>query len=88
MEGLNRIQVLARTSDGSAGRDTITVHYQPGRDRFLDLEIFLEREKRSLDLKIFLEKEKSLKVEVERLDKSAEQIQRDIERNKREGLHQ
>jgi hypothetical protein len=56
-EGLNRLQVLVRASDGSAGRDTITVYYQPGRDRSLELEIFLE-------------KEKSLKVEVERPDKS------------------
>jgi von Willebrand factor type A domain len=65
VEGVNRIQVLARASDGSVGRDTITVHYQPGRERSLDLEIFLEREKRSLDLEIFLEKQKTLKVEVE-----------------------
>jgi hypothetical protein len=59
-EGLNRVQVLARASDGSVGRDTITFHYHPGGDRSLDLKIFLEREKRSLDLKIFLDKEKNL----------------------------
>jgi hypothetical protein len=34
-------------------------------------------------LKVFLEKEKSLKLEVERLGKSAEQIQIDIDRNRR-----
>jgi hypothetical protein len=67
VEELNQIQVLARASNGLVGRDTITLNYQPGKERSLDLEIFLEREKRSLDLKIFLGKEKSLKVEVERL---------------------
>lgn len=66
VEGLNRIQVMARTSDGSIGRDTITVRYQPGAERSLDLEVFLEREK-------------SLKVEVERLGKSPDQVQRGIE---------
>ncbi|HEV8719613.1 MAG TPA: hypothetical protein VGW77_03125 [Candidatus Binatia bacterium] len=40
-----RLQVLARSSDGSIGRDTITVHYQPGGMRSLDLEVFLERER-------------------------------------------
>jgi von Willebrand factor type A domain len=73
VEGLNRIQVLSRASDGSIGRDTITVHYQPGGNRSLDLEVFLEREK-------------NLKLEVERLGKSPDQIQRDIERNREEGL--
>ena len=57
VEGLNRIQVLGRASDGSIGRDTITVHYQPGGNRSLALEVFLEREK-------------NLKLEVERLGKS------------------
>jgi von Willebrand factor type A domain len=57
VEGLNRIQVLCRASDGSIGRDTITVHYQPGGNRSLDLDVFLEREK-------------NLKLEVERLGKS------------------
>jgi von Willebrand factor type A domain len=63
VEGLNRIQVLGRASDGSIGRDTITVRYEPG-------------DKRSLDLEIFLEREKSLELEVERLGKSSEQIQK------------
>ena len=57
VEGLNRIQVLGRASDGSIGRDTITVRYQPGVNRSLDLDVFLEREK-------------NLKLEVERLGKS------------------
>ena len=85
-EGLNRIKVLAWTSDGSVGRDTITVHYQPGGQRSLELEIFLEKEKHSLDLEVFLEKEKSLKLEVERLDKSADHIQKDIDRNRKESM--
>ena len=33
VEGLNRIQVLGRANDGSIGRDTITVHYEPGGKR-------------------------------------------------------
>jgi von Willebrand factor type A domain-containing protein len=57
VEGLNRIQVLGRARDGSIGEHTITVNYQPGGMRSLDLEIFLEREK-------------NLKLEVERLGKS------------------
>lgn len=64
VEGLNRIQVLARSSDGSVGRDTITVHYQSGGNRSLDLEVFLEREKK---LKLEVERlEKNLKLEAER----------------------
>lgn len=54
VEGLNRIQVLGRASDGSVARQTITVHYQPGKERSLALEVFLENEKRSLDLEISL----------------------------------
>jgi hypothetical protein len=86
VEGLNRIQVLGRASDGSVARQTITVHYQPGKERSLALEVFLENEKRSLDLEVLLEREKSLKLEVERLGKSPDQIQRDGERNREEGL--
>ena len=64
VEGLNRIEVLTQSSDGSVGRDTITVHCQPGGNRSLDLEVFLEREK---SLKLEIERlEKSLKLEVER----------------------
>jgi len=57
VEGLNRIQVLGRGSDGSLGRHTITVNYRPGAKRSLDLEIFLQREK-------------NLKLEIDRLEKS------------------
>jgi len=70
--GLNRILVLARANDGSVGRDTIDLYYQPGGSRSLDLEVFLE-------------KEKSLKLEVERLGKSPEQIQSEIERQREGG---
>jgi len=73
VEGLNRIQVLGRASDGSLARDTVTVKYQPGAKRSLDLEIFLEREK-------------NLQLEINRLDKSPEQIQREVEASRQEGL--
>jgi hypothetical protein len=75
VEGLNRIQVLGRASDGSIGRDTITVRYEPGGKRSLELEVFLEREK-------------NLKLEVERLGKTSDQIQTDIDRDRKEGLKQ
>jgi hypothetical protein len=71
--GANRIQVFARASDGSIGRDTITVHYQPGGQRSLDLEVFLEREK-------------SLQLEVQRLGKSDQQIQQEIDRDRENSL--
>jgi len=73
IEGLNRIQVLARASDGVTGRDSISVYYQRG-------------DQRSLDLEVFLEKEKSLKLEVERLGKGKEEIQREIERGREDSL--
>src|ERR1044071_8741959 len=63
VEGLNRIRVLGRARDGSLARDTVTVNYQPGTKRSLDLEIFLEREK-------------SLELEVEKLGKISERIQK------------
>jgi Mg-chelatase subunit ChlD len=75
VEGLNRIQVLARASGGAVGKDTVSVFYRSGGQRSLDLEVFLE-------------KEKSLKLEVERLGKSKVEIQREIERSKRENLGQ
>jgi hypothetical protein len=46
--------VLVRSSAGSIAGDTITVYYQPGENRSLELEVFLERER-------------SLRLEVERL---------------------
>jgi hypothetical protein len=51
VKGLNRIQVFVRSSDGSIASDTITVHYQPGENRSLELEVFLEQE-RSLRLEV------------------------------------
>ena len=88
VEGLNRIQVLGRASDGSIGRDTATVRYEPGGKRSLDLEIFLQNEKRNLELNVSLEREKNLKLEVERLGKSAEQIRRDGPTNPEASLKQ
>jgi hypothetical protein len=37
-------------------------------------------------LEVFLEKEKKLKLEVERLGRNPEDIQRDVERNREDGL--
>jgi von Willebrand factor type A domain/Glucodextranase, domain B len=73
VEGQNQIEVLARASDGSNAHDSITVYYQSGN-------------KKSLELEVFLEKEKKLQLEVERLGKSSADIQREIERNRQDGL--
>lgn len=73
VEGKNQIDVLARASDGSNGRASISVFYQAGTQKSLELEIFLEREKK-------------LKLEVERLGKTPEEIQRDVDRQRQEGL--
>ena len=73
VEGSNRIQVLGRASDGSLARDTVTVNYQPGAKQSLDLEIFLEREK-------------NLELEIDRLYKSPEQIQRKVEAGRQQDL--
>lgn len=73
VEGKNQIDVLARASDGSNSRASISVFYQSGTQKSLELEIFLEREKK-------------LKLEVERLGKTPEEIQRDVERQRQEGL--
>jgi hypothetical protein len=67
--GQNRIQVVARASDGSVGRDMVTLNYQPGGQRSLELEVFLERER-------------SLQLEVQRLGKTEQQIQREVERDR------
>jgi hypothetical protein len=72
-EGRNQIEVLARASDGSTARDTIAVFYQPANQKSLELEVFLE-------------KEKKLQLEVERLGRSAADIQRDVERNRQDTL--
>lgn len=71
--GANRIQVVARASDGSVGRDTITLNYQPGGQRSLDLEVFLERER-------------SLQLEVQRLGKTEQQIRKDVDRDRDNSL--
>jgi hypothetical protein len=73
VEGRNQIDVFARASDGSNGRASITVHYQSGNQR-------------SLELDVFLEKEKKLNLEIERLGKSQAEIQQDIERGRQDGL--
>jgi hypothetical protein len=73
VEGRNQIEVVARASDGSTGRDSITVYYQSGNQKSLDLEVFLE-------------KEKNLKLQVERLGKSQAQIEQDVERSRQDSL--
>ena len=73
IEGRNQIDVFARASDGSNGKDSVTVNYQSGNQKSLELEVFLEREK-------------NLKLEVERLGKSQAEIQQDIERARQDGL--
>jgi hypothetical protein len=72
-EGRNQIDVIARASDGSSGRDSITVYYQSGNQKSLDLEVFLE-------------KEKNLKLQVERLGKSQAEIQQETDRNREDSL--
>jgi Mg-chelatase subunit ChlD len=73
VEGRNQIDVFARASDGSNGRDSIVVFYQASNQKSLELEVFLE-------------KEKKLQLEVERLGKSQSDIQRDVERNRQNTL--
>ena len=73
VEGRNQIEVIARASDGSNGRDSITIYYQSGTQKSLELEVFLE-------------KERKLKLEVDRLGRSPEEIQRDVERNREDSL--
>jgi len=72
-EGRNQIEVLARASDGTNGRDAITIFYQSGNQKSLELEVFLERERK-------------LKLEVERLGRSPAEIQREVERNREDSL--
>jgi von Willebrand factor type A domain len=71
-EGANQLEVFARASDGTTNRANVTVHYQPGGQKSLDLEIFLENEK-------------NLQVEIERLGKSREEIQIEVERLRAQG---
>lgn len=73
VEGRNQIEVFARASDGMNGRDTITIYYQSGNQKSLELEVFLE-------------KERKLKLEIDRLGRSPDEIQREIERNREDSL--
>jgi von Willebrand factor type A domain len=73
VEGRNQIDVFARASDGSNGRDSVTIYYQSGTQKSLELEVFLE-------------KEKKLKLEVDRLGRSPSEIQSEVERNREDSL--
>ena len=66
--------VSARASDGSIGRASTTILYQSGA-------------RKSLELEVFLEKEKKLQLEVDRLGRTQADIQQDIERNRQNGLN-
>jgi hypothetical protein len=69
VEGANRIQVVARASDGSLARDSITVNYR-------------RSDQRSLDVQVFLENEKTLDLQVERLGRTKETIDQEINQNR------
>jgi hypothetical protein len=73
VEGRNQIDVFVRASDGTTGRDSVVLYYQSGTQKSLELEVFLE-------------KERKLKLEVERLGKSQAEIQRDVERSREDSL--
>ena len=73
VEGRNQIEAYARASDGSNGHDSITIYYQPGNQKSLELEVFLE-------------KEKKLQLEVDRLGKTQSESQHDIEQNREESV--
>src|SRR5215831_1459733 len=73
VEGLNQIQVLVRANDGSTKTDSVSIFYQSGNQRSLDLEVFLEREK-------------NLKLEVERLGRSPAEIQKESEKSREDSL--
>ncbi|HEU4345864.1 MAG TPA: vWA domain-containing protein [Candidatus Binatia bacterium] len=73
IEGRNQIDVFARASDGSSGRDSTTVYYQSGT-------------RKSLELEVFLEKEKNLKLEVERLGKTQAEIQQNVEQGRENSI--
>jgi Mg-chelatase subunit ChlD len=72
-EGKNQIDVFARASDGSTKRDSVSIFYQPGSQRSLDLEVFLERER-------------NLKLEVERLGRSPAEIQKETEKDREDSV--
>ncbi len=69
VNGRNQIDVLASASDGSNGSASTTVYYQPGIQKSLDLDIFLETER-------------NLNREIERLGKNPHEIRRDIGRSR------
>ncbi|HWP57132.1 MAG TPA: VWA domain-containing protein [Candidatus Acidoferrales bacterium] len=73
VEGNNQIQVIARSSSGAVVQDSIAIYYERSRQQSLDLEVFLEREK-------------SLQLQVERLGRSPEALQGEIERARDESL--
>jgi hypothetical protein len=72
-EGRNQIEAFARASDGANGRDSVTIYFQSGT-------------RKSLELEVFLEKERKLQLEVDRLGRSPAEIQREVERNREDGL--
>jgi Mg-chelatase subunit ChlD len=72
VEGRNVIEVLARASDGANGRAVTTIFYESGT-------------RKSLELEVFLDKEKKLQLEVDRLGRSSAEIQREVERNRQDG---
>jgi Mg-chelatase subunit ChlD len=72
VEGRNVIEVLARASDGSNSRASTTIFYQSGTQKSLELEVFLD-------------KERKLQLEVDRLGRSPAEIQREVERNRQDG---
>jgi hypothetical protein len=51
----------------------VTIYYQSGTQKSLELEVFLE-------------KEKKLKLEVDRLGRSPSEIQSEVERNREDSL--
>ena len=75
VEGLNRIQVWARSSDGATGQSSLSIYYLSGRQRSLELEVFLE-------------KEKSLNLELDRLGKSREEILGEIDSSRKDSLRE
>jgi Mg-chelatase subunit ChlD len=73
VDGGNQIDVFARASDGSNASASVTIYYQSGSQK-------------SLELDIFLEKEKKLELDIQRLGRSPADIQRDVERSREESL--
>lgn len=71
VEGVNRINVRARVSGGGIGKDSVSVVYEPTK-------------KRSLGIEVFMEKERSLSLEVEKLGRNSDEIQRELDRSRGE----